>query len=594
MRRWVFDKSSFFLILIFVVATALIFFLMGLTYKHLEKLSDNTDQVNHSYEVSILLNQIKSEIRGLESDMRNYILTNNPEVKQTTELKISEIRSLIDGLKNEVDNNPKQHENSDSLTLQVNRKIAMVQNVLLSSPNETQENLTQILIDGKAATDAISKKVDEMLLIEESLMIRRKAEFGDAQKSAPLFIYVISIFALGVLGFAFYKMLRDVREQQKANNQLKLAVDASNLAEIVGLFGVWTHNLETGEYTFTDNFYRLLGLEPQSTELDFTKFARFIHPDDLEMMKEFRKKVIHENHTKPFVYRVILKDGTIKYFESSAKILNNYNEEKLLLGILSDVTDEVNTSHILEEKNRTLEAANQELMAFNYVASHDLQEPLRKIETFITRLKEKDRFNLSEAGRTFLDKMHSSAGRMRVLIEDLLQFSRTTRSEQVFEDADLNELMAHSKEELHELIQEKNAKITVEHLPEIKVIPFQIQQLFTNLLNNSLKYSKEGVPPEISVTVQKTNSANEPEISATNPNSFYKFTFTDNGIGFEQEYAQKIFEVFNRLHNKDEFAGTGIGLSVCKKIVENHHGFIFAKGERDVGAVFTFYIPERQ
>lgn len=592
MRRWVFDKSSFLLILIFVVATALIFFLMGLTYKHLEKLSDNTSHVNHSYEVSILLNQIKSEIRDLESQKRNFILTQDPATNASTQLKISEVKALVEGLKEEVRTNPQQKRSADSLSDKVDRKILMVEDILDNSRGETEQNLKEILLSGREATNQISLTIDQMLRAEEKLMLQKKTDFGDAEKSAPLFMYIISLFALGVLGFAFYKMLRDVREQQKANNQLKLALDSSNLAEIAGLFGVWTHNIETAQYTFTDNFYRLIGLEPKISKLDFVIFSKMIHPEDRQKVMDFRTRVINENETKPLVFRMQLGDSTLKYFESSARLVTDNDGEKLLLGILTDVTDEVKTSYILEEKNRTLEAANQELMAFNYVASHDLQEPLRKIETFITRLKEKDRFNLSEAGRTFLDKMHSSAGRMRVLIEDLLQFSRTTRSEQVFELSDLNELMENSKDELQEMIAEKNAKITVDPLPEMKVIPFQIQQLFTNLINNSIKYSKEGVPPEINIEVRQTHTRDRPEFLAGNPKNFYRFTFTDNGIGFEQEYAQKIFEVFNRLHNKDEYAGTGIGLSVCKKIVENHSGFIFAEGKPGVGSVFTVYLPE--
>jgi light-regulated signal transduction histidine kinase (bacteriophytochrome) len=179
---------------------------------------------------------------------------------------------------------------------------------------------------------------------------------------------------------------------------------------------------------------------------------------------------------------------------------------------------------------------------------------------------------------------------MRILIQDLLQFSRTNKAEKVFEEADLNSLLENSKQELAQIIEDKKAVIENNELPILNVIPFQIQQLFTNLISNSLKYSKEDTTPIIKINCS-TIVANEEEILPNNNTKYHKITVADNGIGFEQEYAKKIFILFNRLHNKNEYEGTGIGLAICKKIVENHKGFIFAKGTANEGATFTIYLP---
>ena len=234
---------------------------------------------------------------------------------------------------------------------------------------------------------------------------------------------------------------------------------------------------------------------------------------------------------------------------------------------------------------------NKELSGFNYVASHDLQEPLRKIQTFISRLEDKESDKFSESGLQYLERINSAIARMRTLIDDLLQFSRTTKPDKVFVVADMNDLFENAKQDVAVAILEKKAQITNDLLPKGLVISFQIQQLFLNLLSNSLKYSQEGKNPIIKINYALVKAKDDPNLVKATKSNYHKITFTDNGIGFEQKYSEKIFDLFNRLHNKQDYTGTGIGLSICKKIIENHQGFIFAEGEVNVGAVFTIYLP---
>lgn len=244
---------------------------------------------------------------------------------------------------------------------------------------------------------------------------------------------------------------------------------------------------------------------------------------------------------------------------------------------------EENTGMLLE-KNKELEKMNKELQSFSYIASHDLQEPLRKIRTFADRILEKEHDSLSGEGKEYFRRMQNAAKRMQTLIDDLLTYSRTSTDEKLFKHTDLNEIMAQVREDLKEEILLKNAVIEASGLPAISVISFQIRQLLQNLISNSLKFSLPDQPPHITITGEII-TGRQPE------EKLCRIVVKDNGIGFEEIYREKIFEVFQRLHGKMEYGGTGIGLAIVKKIVENHNGKIAAESTPGGGSVFEILLP---
>jgi two-component system CheB/CheR fusion protein len=272
---------------------------------------------------------------------------------------------------------------------------------------------------------------------------------------------------------------------------------------------------------------------------------------------------------------------------------NRYRELSLSLEQkVEDRTEEINKANEkLREKNETLQHMNKELEAFTYVSSHDLQEPLRKIQILAGRIIEKDGQNLSDKGKDYFHRLRDAAERMQTLIYDLLAFSRLGSSERKFETTDINIIIEDVKKELKEAIAEKHATIEVKEMCKIKVIPFQFRQLMQNLIGNSLKFSNPGKPPYITikstkVKYSKINIENLPPLK-----EYCHISITDNGIGFEEEFYEKIFEVFQKLHSKDKYPGTGIGLAIVKKIVENHNGIITATSEVGKGTTFDIYIP---
>lgn len=585
-------KSPLFLRILFVLSIFIMLFVSALTYRHMDSVTVSSEMVAHSYKVTIEIEQLYTTIKDLEIERRNYLLTKNK--KLPTQINFSKliIQHNIDYLKKLTSDNPKQKKLIDTIEKLCIKKFKIVDYGLNNNLSFTQDELKENLLKGKKIMDQISFKINEMLAIENKLLKSRDKKNDSLINFTPKFIYITLFVTIAIISLAFVKINRDLEELQTSNESLELKNETNKLAEIVGKSGTWHLNLVNNEFIFSDNKFRLLGYEPHEFIPTLESyFDKFVHDEDIETLKKAAEKMIVDGYLPPIIYRVEKKNGETIYIKNIANSFTNSKNEKILIGTTTDVTEEIQINKNLEERNRELEANNKELQAFNYVASHDLQEPLRKIQTFISRLIDKDLNSVSENGKQYLIKIKDSSERMRLLIDDLLQFSRTNKAEKVFVSACLNELLENSKLELTQIIEDKKAIITSDSLPHLNVIAFQIQQLFTNLINNSLKYSKENIPPKIDIKVKKVEAKNEDKIPFNDKSKFYKITFTDNGIGFDPQYSERIFMLFNRLHNKDEYSGTGIGLAICKKIVDNHKGFIYADGKPNNGAKFTIYLP---
>jgi PAS domain S-box-containing protein len=262
--------------------------------------------------------------------------------------------------------------------------------------------------------------------------------------------------------------------------------------------------------------------------------------------------------------------------------------------VLHDITDIRKYQDELEFRIEELNRSNTNLEQFAYVASHDLQEPLRKIRTFGGRLEEKYSTSLGDDGKDFINRMLNAAQRMQVMIDDLLSYSRLSRSEQIFEPTDLNLVIKEILNDLEITVEQKKAVIKFDKLPVVEAVKGQMYQLFQNIISNALKFSRPDESPEITITCE-TASAGEFKIKGKDKAMKYcKIAVRDNGIGFDEKYSDRIFTIFQRLHGRSEYAGTGIGLAICKKIVENHNGTISAKSRENKGSVFTITLPVKQ
>jgi PAS domain S-box-containing protein len=405
---------------------------------------------------------------------------------------------------------------------------------------------------------------------------------------------------------------KDVTEQRKAAQLLKesesrFRVLTNTIPQIV-----WVSSAEGHMEYLNDQWYRSTG-QPVSEALE--NRIEMMHPGDVQIMSEKWEKALREG--RPFIAEYRLKNrvtGNYRWFFCNIQPLRN-DEGKVLkwIGASTDIQHFKDISVLLEQQvqERTLELeklnktlldkaeelrrSNEDLQQFAHVASHDLKEPLRKIKTYGSRLVEEYGDMLPAKAKSYLDKMESAATRMNSMIDGVLGYSMLGATEQVIEIIDLNDLLDNIQNDLEILIEQKQAIIDYENLPAIEGSSILLYQLFYNLINNSLKFSVSGIQPRICISCSDYNVAQVKENSPLKPGIQYqRISVSDNGIGFEQAYAQKIFKTFTRLNAKDKYEGTGLGLSLCKKIVERHNGTIEAEGKLNEGAVFIIVLPQQQ
>ncbi len=273
-----------------------------------------------------------------------------------------------------------------------------------------------------------------------------------------------------------------------------------------------------------------------------------------------------------------------------------------LMGMFTDITERKEADERLRHFAGRLEQNNRELQDFAYVASHDLQEPLRKVQTFGDRLKTRCAETLGDEGRDYLRRMQEAARRMQILIEDLLSYSRVTTQANPFVSVDLNETVSHVLSDLELTTEEMQAKITVEPLPTVDADATQMRQLMQNLIGNALKFRRKDVPPQVKIWSQTITDPKEVkvaklplrEFSISPKNPYGLLYIEDNGIGFDEKYVDKIFVVFQRLHGRGVYEGTGVGLAICRKIALRHGGEITAMSQPGKGSVFVVLLPIRQ
>ncbi|NOT76345.1 MAG: PAS domain-containing protein [Cyclobacteriaceae bacterium] len=391
-----------------------------------------------------------------------------------------------------------------------------------------------------------------------------------------------------------------IRLQQEKINDTHAALQRREQelleAQEIGQIGSFEWDLAGKNSIYTPQVYKIFEFDrPESME----SFMNDVYPDDREKLSKAMTKGFEVGH---FDCEYRYKRKTDKVLWTRGKVLYDGTKPVKVVGTVMDITERsaktqqlASLNESLEHTNAELQRTNKELESFNFVASHDLQEPLRKIRIFGDRmLNASDGLTLPPTTRGYAEKMHQAAGRMQKLIDDFLSFSRTVASPKIFEPVDLSALLEDVKNDLAEMIKEKNVRIHAARLPVLNIIPFQFRQLLINLISNSIKYSKEGVQPMIRIDVERV-AANQIDVPGIKDyENYFKLSISDNGIGFEQKYADKIFELFQRLHSKDNYSGTGIGLSICKKIVDSHDGFITARGIPGEGAEFDIYLPLRQ
>ena len=401
------------------------------------------------------------------------------------------------------------------------------------------------------------------------------------------------------------KVRERTQELSRSEERFRLVARATNDA-------LWDWDFVNNKHWWGEAFYKLFGYKVEEA-MDRSFWLSKIHPNDRQGVEESLFSVINSNeNTWSQEYRFLKQDGSYAFILDRGYVLHDeYGTAYRMLGSMLDLTElktaeqeikamneqleqkvELRTNE-LKEINEALEASNHDLQQFASVASHDLQEPLRKILVFSHMIRDRYMNHVEEGGGEYLDKIIHSAGRMKSLVTDILNYSSLSSQSSRFEVMSLGEIVSDILDDFEIRIQDKKAVIETGPLPELEVIPSQMRQVFQNLLSNALKFSKEGEAPfirihSVRVGARSTTAPEDPR------GAFYRIHIKDNGIGFDEKYSRTIFNLFHRLNSKDRFEGTGIGLAVTKKIVERHRGTIFAQSSENEGAEFILVLPLTQ
>jgi PAS domain S-box-containing protein len=371
---------------------------------------------------------------------------------------------------------------------------------------------------------------------------------------------------------------------------------------------IWTTDKNGNLNYFNQAVYDYSGLG--FDELKTRGWLSIVHTDELK--ENIRKWLESVKTGNEFIFEHRFRNHKGEYRWQLSRAIpqkDNQGNIQMWIGTSTDIQEQKHFMQVLERNvfERTqslnytnqalkktvseLEQTNAELASFNYIASHDLQEPLRKIIAFSKRIEEVEQDGLSTASKDYFQRIINAASRMQNLIDAFLSYSQTSHIRAEFESMDLNKVLIDVKNDFAEKLEQEKITLESQSLPVLTGIPLQVNQLFTNLIENAIKYRRAGVEHKIEVLTEEVAGKDLPFEGVDTGQPYWKISIRDNGIGFKQIYENQIFEPFQRLHSRQEYAGTGIGLAICKKIIRNHKGFITANGQIGSGATFYLYFP---
>ena len=529
------ERSASNIRLIYVMTTIFMVGLSIYSFVQINNLFKSSNLIYHTNQVKNALRDISTSLLEAETNKRGFLLTRDSLMLHKCNNALRSLEKAQHDLDSLISGNAEQMLHASFLFKAIEEKKKSIRETAIEDvPRDVPANLKAHIDESARRMDNVNAFLNEMTREETSLLERRTQRYTRLSLIAPFYIIVLFLGALLILFFSYFKLNNELFTSQKLHAALvKQDEDRDALAEKL--------ILANQELAFQNE-----EKEKRASELAVANL-------ELEFQNETKEKLAGE---------LIIANHELAF----------QNQEK-------------------EKRAAELVAANKELQLFLNISSHDLQEPLRKIQMAASRIETSDYLALSEKGRVHFVKMQEAALSMQTLIEDLLTYARTNSDERKFENIDLGIIIDEVLDELKDTIEERNAVIEVIEICEANVIHFQFRQLLHNIISNALKFSIPGKPPHIRISadLKPGNACLNDQLKQDM--EYCHIRIADNGIGFEPIYREKIFEVFQRLYGRETYKGTGIGLAIAKRIVENHDGCITATGELNKGATFDIYIP---
>jgi nitrogen-specific signal transduction histidine kinase/CHASE3 domain sensor protein len=595
----------------------------------IKRLVESSGDLNHTNIVKLELENAYSALSDLESSQRGYIITHDAVFLESYSEDSVIVYLVLNKIDSLLKDNPSQRENGRRLRELIEKRRNYITHVLDESEHQRVKKNEMII--GKDLMKDVHMQIDTMKKEEDRLLAIRTQRWVKESYLNPILITAVSIISIIALVIAYFKIINDLkisdklREELEESNRKLAEVNKELHAGRERFFKIFENNpvalsfgeIGTNRIIYANKlFYSYFGYTPEEVIGHTSDELKLISPEEnarlipiiMSMLEETRSvedlqklppeetekllvKLREKMFRNGFEVEYTRKNGE-KFYAVVFYELIDLGRRKYTLTSYQDITERKAIQLHVEKQNEELTRMNKELEEFNYISSHDLQEPLRKIQTFASRIEEIEAGHLSEKGKEIFQRIQNAAHKMQMLIDDLLSYSRMSNAEKKFENVLLSEVLDEVKEDLKEEIQQKQAAIEGAGLCEVNVIRFQMRQLLYNLISNSLKFSEEGRRPVINIICKTVAGSTIPLAGIEKDQDYFHISLSDNGIGFEQEYSGKIFELFNRLHRKSKYKGTGIGLAIVKKIIENHKGVITASGQPGIGARFDIYLPQ--
>jgi len=553
---------------------------------------------NRKQQIEIHLNSILQNLFEIEASRYGYEISNNKKVLEANTTPSENLKKELSSITSFSKGIPERDIHTDSLKKLINKYLITID---LKNTNLRDKNSIEI---GENLIGAIRDQVAMIISAEQKIMNGRTKNLATYDYRSLISVAIAGLLTLIVISLGFVKLKREIYYKELALLERLEAVEVLEESELR------YRNLNESSndaIIIADDSGNIISWNPSAANVfGYGEMEVIGSPLNIIMPQKYK-----EAHNKGL--------QQLKYSGSGSKMIGqrlelsgrnksgkefpieitlghwHINNKHFFSGVIRDISERKKSEKKHARLVENLKRSNQDLEQFAYVASHDLQEPLRKIQSFGERVINKHSSEISAQGQEYISRMMEAANRMHVLIEDLLSFSVVSRNAESKENIQLQTVLDRVKDDLQVKITETKTIINSAPLPELKKASFiQLTQLFSNIINNAIKFQKAGNNPVINIEVKNVQGKDvkSKETSVSSGKTYLEIKVNDNGIGFDNKYTDKIFTIFQRLHGRSEYAGTGIGLAVCKKICENHDGFITANGRPNEGSTFIIYLPQ--
>lgn len=605
--------------IIFLIAIIVLLTLSVFSFIKTKTLVDASALVNHTY---VIKNKLESSVyilTNMETNERGYLISKDTSFLQPYSISAVNINSCLHDIDSLTKDNTYQQQNAILLRTLIYKRIGYLESMLAEYRTSTaiaQEYLMQTFLTGKTLMEEVRRQVDKMQAEEDQLLHKRSALLTKEAFITPLATVFLIIASIVVLIASYFRIV----QKQKIEDTLKSEIVESE-ERFLKIFHynpvpMTLSEIKNNKIKYANKpFYDTFGYTEQEVIGHSSEELNLVGPEENQRLIALLYGLLQESRTIAELRALSAeeKEGLLIKLKQTDAMKNlevlytrkngetfpavvsfeimRFGDERYTIASYQDITERKRVQEQLTNQNEILIEANKELESFNYISSHDLQEPLRQIQVLASRIIAEENKNLTDKGKNYFEKMQKAANHMQTLIANLLDYSRTKTVERKFETTDLRIIAEQVKTEFKDTINEKHATIEIGEMCEAKIIPFQFRQLMYNLIGNSLKFSTPDIPPHIKIESRNEKYSNGNNANLTFGKEYCHISISDNGIGFEPQYKDRIFEIFQRLHDKQTFEGTGVGLAIVKKIVEIHKGIITASSELNKGATFDIYIP---